>query len=366
MISVTSRFLNTVAVPHRVATVVTVQPPGEDAITLKFKACTVSAQSGTGIRRKCDLVLDPIRGFNLYDLVSIPGSIFHVDHGFVYSATQQELIPVFDGEASTEASPLESGGVSLSLWDRWARVERSRFTNPFTPPADTRAGAIGDLITDATGPLPTDLTTSGGSIAGTTTWDQDRAQAIKDIATDGGLEAYVDSDTTVVVRPTPTLDPSLAVWTVRSNDGGTLKGGTRERPLDRMYNTVVVKPSDDTQTWDRQVVAVTNPNHPRYPGKIGTVPFFWSSPTITSAAQALAAGQAILSRVLGTTEKMSVTAVANPALEPGDVINVANSGPVELAYAGTNIIDSFTLDCVTGSMDMDTRSSDVGEVEEAA
>lgn len=360
MREVSQQFLDTVSLPHRVVTTVTCTPPGGNPVSLEIDTCSITATSGTGKRKSAEVVFAPVENFDLYELVATPGSLFNIAHGFRYSAASSELIPLLDGEAASGASPLEDGSVSMSLVDLYTVVERSRFLNPYAPPAGLRAQTIADTMADALGPLPESVTTDGGSALGTSVWDRDRTQTITDLATDGGLEAYVDSNGErglIVVRAAPTIDPKNAVWTIRSGDGGTMISGSRERPLDRLYNTVVVVPQDDTQTWPRQISPITNPNHPRYPGKIGVVPYFWSSPSITTATAAKRAGDAILTQIQGTSETIRLTAVANAALEPGDVVTIVKSGPVGQRAGATNMIDSWVLDCVTGSMELDTKSS---------
>lgn len=366
MRAVSQEFLDTVNKPHKVITKVTIKVPNGSTKTLKFESGSVSAQSGAGNRRTATLELPAVSGLNLYDLVSTPGSIFKITHGFQYNAGQSELIPIFDGEATSGSSSLEDGSVSLSLTDRWTRVERCRFLSPISPPGGYRSIIAGNLITQATGTLPTNLTDKGGSSLGLGTFDRDRAQAVKDLCTDGGFEAYIDCDSTIVTRPVPTLDPSLSVWTVRSGEGGTFKSGSRVRPFDRLYNTVVVSPSDDKQVWSRVIVMISDPSHPRHPDKIGIVPYFWSSPTIPDPGSASKSANAILSRILGVTETVSTEAISNPALEPGDIITLLKGGrqPGQ-SFTASHIIDTMSVDLVTGGMTLNTRSSAYPDVEES-
>lgn len=361
MKAVSQRFKDSIPRPHRLETQVTAQVPGGDQIVLDITSCSISASGGTGTRKKAEIFIPAVDNKDIFELVSAPGTIFNIGHGFRYSSQSVELVDLFTGEATTGTSPLEDGSVQLSLTDRYNRVERSRFLYPRNPPAGKRAKTVADLMVDALGSVPEDVTTFGGSHTGSSTWERDRSQAIKDLCTDGGLEAYVDSDGaygTVVVRKAPELDPNNVVAIIRSGDGGTLKAGSRSRPLDRLYNTVVVTPSDETQTWSAQVADITDPNHPRHPNKIGTVPYFWSSPTAGSASSAMAAAKSILARVLGPVDwSLQVDAVGDPSLEPGDVIQVVKSGPVGQSLSATHIIDGWTLDCITGGMTFDTRST---------
>jgi hypothetical protein len=96
---------------------------------------------------------------------------------------------------------------------------------------------------------------------------------------------------------------------------------------------------------------------PRHPDLIGTAPFFINSPTITTAAGAIAAGQRKLTQLSGTLETLNIDSIANPALEAGDVIRVFTPNlNLEPGRAFQHFIDSLTLDLASGSMSLNTRS----------
>ena len=195
----------------------------------------------------------------------------------------------------------------------------------------------------------------------TQTWTS-RADLIAQLAVDGGLEVFFTPDGNFRIRneAQPTDAP---VWAIKPGEGGTLKALARNRPLDKLYNTVIVQPSslDGAQTWAPQTVAITDPTHPRHPSKIRVRPLRWSAKSAMTAGEALAAAAVMLNRTLGSTETLNLGSISNPALEAGDVLtigDITDAGRVNV----THIIDGYTLDLASGDMTVQTRSSAEGSV----
>lgn len=367
MKDVSARFLDSLLVPHRRVTTFTCTPPGGEPVDLPWTSLSTTFTSAIGIRRTADATLSPVPGLDLYALCSTPGAIFDVAHGIDYGAGQTELVPTFHGEAASGSVSLVVGEVRLSLADMWQRIERCRFLAPVAPAAGPRADRITTGITGAIPGASVVVTGDAGTIKAGTTWDRDRAQYLRDLATDGAVDVYPDTDGSWQVRPVPQMTPTSPAWVLRTGDFGNIISADRERPFDRLYNTVVVVPQDETQIWPRVVLKLANPEHPRHESKVGVVPFFWSSPTIENREQALKAGRTILRRVTGQTETMSLEALGNPALGGGETVSVAHEATETSAgVSGSYFVDGGTLDHASGSMTLQVRSSAVAEIEEAA
>jgi hypothetical protein len=69
-----------------------------------------------------------------------------------------------------------------------------------------------------------------------------------------------------VIRNMPAITDSPA-WLIKTGSGGTLKTLTRSRPLDRLYNTVVLTPAtaDSAQGWTQVVAQITDTGNARHP-----------------------------------------------------------------------------------------------------
>ncbi len=366
MKQVSSRYLRALNLSHDTITTITCTPPGEAPVSLSPMACTVAMQSGTGRRRTASVAVSPQPGLDLYGLVSTPGAIFQIHHGIKFGPRLYERVPVFYGEAASGGVSLAGGDISLSLTDQWARVERCRLLAPYSPPnGASRAQRITDLILGAIPGATVHQLADGGIMTGELgTWDRDRTQPIKDLATDGSLEVWPDVDGSWVIRPVPTSDPKASVYTFKTGDaGGNILSADRERPLDRLYNTVVVVPGEK-QTWARQIATVPA-DSPRHPDKIGTVPYFYASPTIKTSGQAMSAATTILARVIGSTERLTMTGLINPALEPGDMVTALHPATeVDPGFRVAHLFDSGRADYIANTMTLDTLAS--VPVEEAA
>jgi len=364
---VSERFKAALGVSHKRASRITCTVPGGEPVELRWTAGSVSSSNSTGVRYQASLTLAPTYGFDTYALVSTPGAIFTIEHGIDYGAGVVELIGCGVYEAAKGAVDLGGGDVAISLVDLWQRVERCRFLSPYYPASGNRSVKIAEAVTDAMPGVALAGTADGGVYEqGDSLWDRDRTKFINDMATDGSLDAAFDASGAFRIRPQPILDPAAAVWTFRTGLAANILAADRERPFDRLYNTVVMEPLDATQSWDRQVIILSDPDHPRHPDKIGTVPFFYKSPTLDTPEQVTAAGVTIMQRVLGTTETVNVSALGNPALEVGDVVTLIHAA-TETApgFMATHIIDSFQMDLRTGSMSLATRSTALADVEES-
>lgn len=356
MFPVSERFITALAAPHRVTTVVTATPPGGEALTVQVTRLSVTADAGSRMRRRASL--ECFATAEDWAVLSTDGCLFRVEHGIDFGGGDVELVPVFTGEASQGVRALAPGGgsVSLPLQDLWAWISRTDFLNPVVITAGTsRVQAIIDLVQDARPgtPIATSVTASGGTVGADLVLDGSRADAINTLASDGRLSVYFDGAGSFVIRDAP-LSTDASVVTLRQ-----LTAVERSRPLDKMYNTVVVNPSatDGSQTWTQQVAQITDPAHPRHPDKVGVVPYRVASPTAQTAGDALTIALNTLDRVVGSTESLSLGLVANPALDAGDVVRVVtpqvDEEPADIIQ---HVIDSLSMDLVTGGMSLSTRS----------
>jgi hypothetical protein len=360
MYQVSARLEETLHAVHRIYNRVTATAPGKAPLEVAFKGGDVTVDPSSQVRRKCSLQV--VGSPETFELIATPGTLFEVDHGVLVDQTQ-EWHRLFTGTLVGDAEqPIGESAITLPLADYGHKLSY-RFVSPFLAASGTKRV---DIITSAVqyarpGTTVLDLSTDAGTVHAPIVWTESVGDLIGDLSTDGGTDGYFRPDGTFVIVDRPTVSDE-AVWTIASGEGGLLKSGSRTRPFDRLYNTVVVRPSasDGSQTWTQQIVQVADINHPRHPSKTGVVPYFWSSPTIQNAAGAVAAGQKILDRVLGVTTSLSLDTVLHPGLEGYDVIRAAlphlNSAPGE-TY--THSVDGIRFSLATGGMSLTTRSQGV-------
>jgi hypothetical protein len=316
----------------------------------------VRVNSGTGVRRQLDLT---ITDDSLWSELDVIGVELRPYRGIRYPSGDEELVPlgVFSLD-SQSMSVAPGGGISVrSAPDRWARVQRARFETPASSNVGALVSAEAARLISAAVPEATVTTAATSTVAvGSLVWDRDRDRAIVDLLTSISAEAYVDHAGNVIIRDAPLLSQT-PVWTVDASPSGVLLDGELRRDRSRTYNVVVVTDSrtDGSAPFAPQVAADTDPTSRTYVGgPFGRVPYYWSSPTVTTDGQAYAAAVTILNRVKALNAQLDVTAVVHPGLDRGDVITVlTTSGQSEL-----HLVDSCGIPLtVRGTQPITTRSS---------
>ncbi|MFJ3812293.1 phage tail protein [Streptomyces sp. NPDC090073] len=183
-------------------------------------------------------------------------------------------------------------------------------------------------------------------------------------------EIFADARGIITVAPVPTLaDP--VVWRIGRGAGGVLIEPQVEQSSDGLANVWAVTGdagSGDSvigpaYAWDDDPSSLTyaGPDpieDPLAPERLG----LWhvrlrvqryTSAVITSLAQAYTVAQAKLADSLGVQYSLSLTAACNPALEPGDVIEVeTRPGAWE-----KHLIDSLSYTLGAASMSLTTRTT---------
>jgi hypothetical protein len=352
---VSDQFQEAVAQPHTLATQVTVQLPGQRPTVLRLTAGTVTCDRTQRIRRTGQFTV--VGDDTVFQALSTPGAVVACTHGLVWAGDDRELIPMIVGELSSAARQLGDGVIAVAVADLWQRVARSNYLVAYTPnPAAKRVDEISAAVRAAVpGTVVTNQSTDLGTVGVQQAWTS-RADMIASFATDGGTEAFFAPDGSFVIRDQPAITDT-PVWLFKGGTGGTITSLNRSRPLDQLFNTVIVQPAsiDGSQPWTQVVAQITDPANPRRPAVIGVAPYVWTAPTILTVDEATRVASQILTRVQGTTETLQIEAVANPALEGGDVIRALS--PEAGAAPIIHFIDGTTVDLVTGGQSVSTRSN---------
>jgi hypothetical protein len=331
-----------------------------------FTEGSVQVSSGTGVARTLSLTVADV---SLWDVLLPIGTELRAYRGIRYpGVAEPEVVPlgVFDVD-SQSISLGPSGAISITAPDRWARVQRARFEIPEKSVKSARVTAeISRLIRGAVPNVGVTITATSTALVGSLIWDRDRERAVIDLCASIGAEAQFDWTGQVVIRDAPVITRPAIKWRVDASPTGVMIGGSRTRERTRTFNVVVVTSTnaDGAAPFTPQVVADTDPLSPTYVGgAMGRVPFFYSSPVIRTAAQALVAGRAILNKTMGCAASLSVESAVNPALDRGDVFYaVLPSGEVE-----RHLAESFSVPLTPGaSQSITTRSAQVDESNTAA
>lgn len=360
MWAVTERFLQALGYPHRIQSTLTVTVPDGEPVEVGIKSGSVTVAGAKGVRRRADMSVTGDSA--VFATLTTPGALFQLEHG-LHFGSGTEMVPVFAGEITSALQQFGTGGIELSLADLGNWLSRCQFLTPYAPVAATLRVAAIEAVVVAARPGTTVINTSTdeGTVGADQVWSTGPHEVIDQLTKDGGTEAFFLPDGTFLIRDRLTT-LSAPVWTATAGAAGVISSAARTRPLDRLYNTVVVQPgrTDGSQTWTQQTASVTDPTHPRHPDKVGIVPYFFKSPTASNAAAALTIAQQILDQVLGTTETLSLETIANAALEANEPIRVVTPTMAsEQATMFQHFVDGFTLDLITGGMRLGTRSQGV-------
>lgn len=356
--------------PKKIATEITCTPPGADPVPLLWDPETdggsISMGAGSRVRYTASLSVASVVGGDTFDAVSTPGAVFRIRQGITFAPDDIEWIELFTGEIAKPEVGVFDGGISLSLVDQWQRLDACRFTEPYAPISGVRAGrivsAVSSAIPDATAVIRAD----GGIMPSGGLWDKDRTRFITDLATDGDLDVGFDAAGAFVVQATPTIDPLDVAWSLTTGRDGVIIDASRGRDLSRLYNSVVVMPTEETQTWTAQTVELADPSHPLHKSKIGVRPFYHSSPTIMTGGAAASTARSILRRLLAVRETRTYETLSNPALEYGDTVTISHPPTdTDPGLTGTEMVVGWRHDMRTWEMQVDTRTDDQPDMEES-
>lgn len=325
MFAVTSKFLEAIRSSHTALTRVEVWNGGTLLVPdLAYEDGEVTVDGTTGgVRRSLSLTCADDGAGVLWDLLAPVGTEIVPYRGVRYIDGATEWVPlgVF-GIDSQRVSYGVDGRIQLTAPDRWARLQRARFLSPTTTNGNAVAEAL-RLAKLAVNVAAMNQTTSSATTKAQV-WDLDRAQAISELVKSAAAELFFDVDGSYVARDLPRLT-NRPVWTVDAGMSGVLVSADRSRDRARTYNVIVASYGgvDGAAPYAPQLASDNDPTSPTYVGgPFGQVPDFYVSPLLTTAAQALAAAKAILSRTSGLAAQVSLESAVNPALDAGDVISV--------------------------------------------
>ena len=232
----------------------------------------------------------------------------------------------------TEDSP---GGlqITLSAYDRGRRYSRGKMIVPkrfLAVNATYIYAAITDLLDDVINPTyvlhdsPVYMVPDQVYDAGTDPWETAR-----ELAESMGYELWFDRDGNC--RLTQVMDPNSPNlqqhWTYAEGPGSGLLRIIREQSNAEAYNGQIVYGENSSNSSPvRDIATDDDINSPtRWGGSYGKVPEFWQSDKIRTVQQAHAAAVGRLNQRKGLTEVVTFACVPNPAMEPGDVVELIRS-----------------------------------------
>lgn len=318
---------------------------------------TVNVDAGSPVRRTASVQIasSALIPWAATDSLAPYGNELAITLGVTYPDRSAEFVPV--GRLRIDEAAISAGSqmITLQCSDRAKKLQEAQFLTP--QQSITNRTIVSEITRLIVGALPGQVVankTSATTLASLLTWSQDRWGAISDMATSIGAEVIFDPTGVALIRPVPTLK-SIPVWAVDSGESGVMVSAQRTLTRQNVFNAVVARSDPADGTLPLQVIVLDSDpkSATRWTGPFGQVPTFYTSPLITTTAQATAAANSVLARSVGSAFSVNFASVPNPALDGGDVIQIVYpTGQVEL-----HMIQTLSLSLSTGAMQGTTRSN---------
>ena len=209
-----------------------------------------------------------------------------------------------------------------------AQVVDEPFLTPWVPaglkPSDAAVAAITEVFGSTIAyHVETDPASEPAMVD--TVFETDRAAAVGSLASSVGAEAYFDHLGDFVIRPRPSGEAGAPVWRIDAGEGGALVGASESLDRSSIRNGVAVLGQAAADLPPIFALAVDDePTSPtRWGGPFGKVAMLVSSTTVSTQAQADSTAASLLNLRLELARTLAVAGLPNPALEPGDLIEIA-------------------------------------------
>lgn len=330
---VSARFLAALTQSHDMAVRVDVHAPDGTLLygNLPIEGGSVTADRSSECRYTCsvtvpDLSLVP---YAETDLLTAYGNRLAVYRG-VRFADGDELVPVGLYRIDDEKDDVDDGPITLTGKGIECSIIDDRFTQNFPVVAGSALVSVASsLILDAIPGAAFQSLITSPTVA-SRTWEAgaDKWAAIRELAVSAEADVYADAQGTFTIAAIPDIATAEPVWEVAAGEGGVLVSAERGMTRDGVYNGVQVSgenTADDTSLVSSLVVD-DDPASPTYwGGPFGRKPYRHSSSLITSVSQAEGVAIALLRDLRAPNASIDLSAVPNPALEPGDCLRVLTS-----------------------------------------
>lgn len=339
MYPVSARFLKRIAESHQPVTQVLLFLTDGRVVELEHEGGSVSVDRAQAIRRTCTVtVADPsVIPRVPADQLATYGSRLRIARGVDYGDGSQELVPVGVFRLDAVDGDVSDGPVTLQGKDLSVIVADDKFYEPYTA-TGTVAGAITAVIQRSI-PTADVISTIVDAPIGSRTFDveADPWAGCQEIAAAAGAEVYANADGVFVIATLPELLTADPVWAVEAAEGGVYLSAKRAMSLDGVHNGVLARGENTADNVAPvSYLAVDNdPNSPTYwGGPFGRRPAFYGSSTLISLAACTQAANLQLLKEKAPNASGDISALPNPALEPGDVFRVTHEdGTRELHQA---------------------------------
>lgn len=295
---------------------------------------TVTMDATADIRSTLDLTTEGVRpsdGVNRWpteptSLLAPYGQEVYVERGIEIGNVREWVGLGYFRIYSPEQSEAPDGPIRISARDRMSGIIDAKMVYPVAFSKNHTIEQVFERLVREVYPLVSieyDLAASAIALNRDAVVEEDRYGFLKDVARSLGRVCFFDHKGAFVVRAAP--DSDTPVYTVNSGPNGVLTSLSRTITREGIYNAVIAEgEAADNRPPVRSVAFDNGPTSPTFwDGSFGKVPVRYSSPMLTTTAQASSAAVALLSQRVGVPYSISFGSVPNPALEVLDPILLA-------------------------------------------
>jgi len=325
--------------------------------TLAITSGYITISSTNSIRRSCRVELtDPTGSLSprtTADLLApTTGNELWLYRGVDFQdATPPEFVPL--GVFRIDQTQVEDSGQGLTItimgYDRAKKVQRSGFVDVYSLAAGLDVyTAIQQIINSGTPGYTFRMGSSPGyALAGATYQTSDNPWDVSvKLGTDSAKQVYFDWQGQIVIDEIPNVDNAQPLWTFVEGPRNVILDLSTDWNEDKVYNyQLVTGESTGNSVPVRAVAQNIDPTDPASNNIAfgGSVAPAYKSPMITTADQALAVANSLLTLSKGQIVGFRFSSVVVPMLEAWDCIYV------QRAKSGVN--QKFVLDTVTMPLD---------------
>lgn len=325
MIPVSERWGPTVETSHSVVSRVEVWRDGVQLVEdLPVAGGTVTVDAGADVMFECRVeVSDPTYLPEAENDPLMPfGSELKVYLGVVYPDRSEEAFGVFSGpivSAPTWPTTRRSFEVVAVGWLQY--VNDDRFILPYSPSGGT-IQAITDLLalTLPDLPLSVDPGIVDATISGAATYDENRMEALTDLAASLGGRVVDTRTGTLHLGPIMVPDPSATpVRKFIYGASNTMLSTTdAEVTREERFNGVFAYHTEDPDVYH---LATLDTGPLAWGGPFGRKVLYYASPLLTADTVADAATTR-LEGLKGRSRKITAAIAPDPSLQPGDHVQI--------------------------------------------
>lgn len=278
------------------------------------------------------------------------------DDGTILEVVPMGIFGIEEPETTDDGNTLPT---SFEIYDRAQSISQRRLPRPYVVSAGTNLGVAIQTLIDSRRPgLTYDYVTTTAVLPADIVLAEQAdayAEAMK-MAASAGLEILFDELGQHVLRPIQSVDAKQVAWEYVEGVGSQLVKAGMKRTSDGVYSHgIATGETTDGSPSVRGDAYDDDPSSPTYwLGRFGDRPTWLRSPYIGSQAQADDAAAGLRNRTSGIVEGLSLTGLANYAVDADDPVLVTRS---RLAVDAVYTFESATVTLgQAGTLSASTRT----------